>query len=64
MSVQRIINALGPDCPSTYPLVIPILQHCLDQAQVTQLIIKLLEFRPVFERMTPTYEQPLNADGG
>ena len=34
LSIQRIVNSLGMECPSTYPLVIPILQQCTDPEQV------------------------------
>ena len=36
MAVQRIVNSLGLECPSTYPLVIPILQQCTTAEEVKE----------------------------
>ena len=35
MSLQRLVNALGMGCPSSYPFLIPILRLCTDPNQVS-----------------------------
>ena len=34
LAIQRVVNALGMESPSTYPLILPILQQCTDPNQV------------------------------
>ena len=37
LALQKLVNALGPESPGCYPLLLPILQHSLDISQVSQL---------------------------
>lgn len=34
LALQRLVNALGAESPSAYPLLIPVLQLCTDPNQV------------------------------
>ena len=35
LALQRLVNALGPDSPGCYSLLLPILQQCTSIHQVT-----------------------------
>ncbi|KAK9830439.1 hypothetical protein WJX72_011753 [[Myrmecia] bisecta] len=37
LALQRLVNALGVDSPSCYPLLLPILKHCTDINQPDEL---------------------------
>ena len=37
LALQKLVNALGPESPGCYPLLLPILQHSLDISQVSKL---------------------------
>ena len=34
LALQRVVNSLGVESPTTYPLLLPILQLCTDVNQV------------------------------
>lgn len=34
VALQRLVNALGPESPACYPLLLPVLRLCTDPAQV------------------------------
>ena len=34
VALQRLVNALGPECPACYPLLMPVLRLCTDPTQV------------------------------
>ena len=40
VALQRLINALGPDCPASYGILQPLLQHCTDPNQVQRLPVR------------------------
>ena len=37
VALQRLLNALGAESPSSYPILQPLLRHCTDPGQVYRL---------------------------
>jgi hypothetical protein len=37
VALQRLVHALGPESPATYPLLLPVLGVCTDPAQPDEL---------------------------
>lgn len=37
MALQRLVHALGPESPMTYPIVLPVLRLCTDPNQPDEL---------------------------
>lgn len=61
MSIQRIVNSLGRDSPSAYPLVIPILQQCTDQTQVdTYMADSLSPLSECYQQVSVCLRHPLH----
>jgi hypothetical protein len=39
VALQRLVNALGPESPATYPFLLPVLDYCTDIGQPEELML-------------------------